>query len=456
MEPSTSRQSTSKDMHLSQIKHTNEDVFGVPSDLSTNYLPTHKDVLQYYFFLFNSKLASNRLKQYKSFTSNVTDKIIEIWSKLPIRIIQRTSILNKLNRFIERYKNRTKHENTPQFTEFVDSLKEIFNVSHCACDLQNTECSCGNFPAQFRRFIIDQYNDRMFTINDFIQLLPPPSVDTQATTLVTAQTEAGGTDRTYELDDNMVVEEEGNGEGRERPSSSLSRHFAYTPRYNTPNFAMECDRYGISDEAAASLASALLKDMDIKDENDKLIIMDRNKVRRERFKCRENILRKRLDRTCLEAFSFDGRKDDTFTLEKIDEKLHPRMVKQPHLVILREPGSTLLGYANLTEENANAKCNSIIAFFDSLEISLNDLAGVCCDGEPTNTGVENGVIIRLEKHLGRSLHWFICLLHFNELPFIHLYNKLEKSITKGPSTTTGTLAAQIQDCEKLKVHNTFY
>lgn len=82
---------------------------------------------------------------------------------------------------------------------------------------------------------------------------------------------------------------------------------------------------------------------------------------------------------------------------------------------------------------------------------MEELVGICSDGEPKNTGTENGVIRQFEKHLNRPLHWFVCLAHFNELPFRALYNKLESSVTKGPQTSTGVLAAKLIDCEKLKV-----
>ena len=73
---------------------------------------------------------------------------------------------------------------------------------------------------------------------------------------------------------------------------------------------------------------------------------------------------KRLDDTNLLAFSFDGRKDDILTRDKIDEKYHTRMIKESHLVILREPNSELIGYVRLEHETAEYKTTKLNYFFN--------------------------------------------------------------------------------------------
>ena len=179
--------------------------------------------------------------------------------------------------------------------------------------------------------------------------------------------------------------------------------------------------------------------------------MDKNKVRREKAKCRQELLLKQYDASNSIAFSFDGRKNDALTMEKINEKFHARIVKEPHLVVLKEPNSQLIGYTKVENEDAEHKLMTLNAFFVEKEIALDALIGICCDDEPTNTGVRNGILRRFELHLNRPLHWFVCLLHFNELPFRHLFDTLGRSSTTGPRTTTGTLGKQIEMCENLPV-----
>lgn len=96
---------------------------------------------------------------------------------------------------------------------------------------------------------------------------------------------------------------------------------------------MMCDRFGVSDRVASCLATALFKDLGIKDDHDVLVVMDKAKVAREKLKCREKVLRKQSNIFNLTAFSFDSRKDDSFTREKIGDKYYPKIVKQPHLIV---------------------------------------------------------------------------------------------------------------------------
>ncbi|GBM40508.1 hypothetical protein AVEN_25151-1 [Araneus ventricosus] len=51
-----------------------------------------------------------------------------------------------------------------------------------------------------------------------------------------------------------------------------------------PTLASECDRYGISDRAAASFASSVLQDIGIVYEGETSHVVDRNKIRRQRKK----------------------------------------------------------------------------------------------------------------------------------------------------------------------------
>lgn len=150
---------------------------------------------------------------------------------------------------------------------------------------------------------------------------------------------------------------------------------------------MMCDRFGVHDRMASALATALMDDLGVKDARGNPIIMDKSKVRREREKCRQEALRKRYDGSNLLAFSFDGRKNDALTLEKIDEKLHTRMVKEPHLVVLREPYSQLIGYTKLESETAENKVIKLTDFFQEKQLSLDSIIGICSDGEPANTGI---------------------------------------------------------------------
>lgn len=50
-----------------------------------------------------------------------------------------------------------------------------------------------------------------------------------------------------------------------------------------------------------------------------------------------------------------------------------------------------------------------------------------------STGWKNGTIRQIEIHSEKPLQWAICLLHFNELSFYHLFQYLGGKLT-GPKS----------------------
>ncbi|GBN01814.1 hypothetical protein AVEN_268362-1 [Araneus ventricosus] len=75
---------------------------------------------------------------------------------------------------------------------------------------------------------------------------------------------------------------------------------------------------------------------------------------------------------------------------------------------------------------------------------------VGCDGTVTNTGRKNNVIHRIENQVGRPLQWSICILHFNELPFRHIFQHIDGQ-TVGPISFSGPIEQQLTCYEKLPV-----
>lgn len=441
--PSTSSEST-----LSHIPEQDIIAFGLSSELNNLNLPSSRDILRFYFFLSDRAKIQSKMFSHKMFTPHVIDKLVEIWNKLNIQLIDRRSILKKLNVLIDKYHESIKQRKKVQeFTAFVQSTNELFYIGKCKCKLKTTECSCGLIPNHLKEFMMDQHNDRKFTIPEYMADIveeTPTTIPTMPTVSDDPTYEPVGTD--METDEAQIA-----NEAVAEVSVTMKRGH-YTQRYDAINFAMMCDRFGVSDRVASCLATALFEDINFRDVRGELVIMDKSKVAREKNKARDEVLRKRYIDSNITAFSFDGRKNDSLTREKINEKFHTNMVKEPHLVVLKEPNAELLGYVNLgEEENAKHKLKKLNEFFDSKKLSIDQLIGICSDGEPANTGIENGVIRLFEKHLNRPLHWFICLLHFNELPFGHLFRALDKTVTSGPRAASGKIFKDIQDCEKFQV-----
>ncbi|XP_067613985.1 uncharacterized protein [Eurosta solidaginis] len=227
--------------------------------------------------------------------------------------------------------------------------------------------------------MMDQHNDRKFTIPEYMDDI----VEETPTTIPTMPTVSDDpTDESLETDMETGEAQIANEAVAEVSVTMKWGH--YTQRYDAIHCAIMCDGFGVSDRVASCLATALFEDINFRDVRGELVIMDKSKAAREKIKARDEVLRKRYIDSNITAFSFDGRKNDSLTREKINDKFHTNMVKEPHLVVLKEPNAELLGYDNLgEEENAKHKLKKLNEFFNSKKLSIDQLIGIYSDGEPT-------------------------------------------------------------------------
>ena len=97
-----------------------------------------------------------------------------------------------------------------------------------------------------------------------------------------------------------------------------------------PTLATACDRHGVSDRAAATLATAVLLDMQIVHKGDTTQVIDRSKVRRERHKKRGDQATE--SNTIFCGLCIDGRKDRTILQNKMDDgKFHRQTITEEHV-----------------------------------------------------------------------------------------------------------------------------
>src|SRR6185436_11657341 len=78
-----------------------------------------------------------------------------------------------------------------------------------------------------------------------------------------------------------------NDEGGEKDGNSDSDSEESQMRVSLPNLAGAADSFGISDRAAACLATAVLQDVNLVTESDHRLVIDKSKIRRERNKLRK-------------------------------------------------------------------------------------------------------------------------------------------------------------------------
>lgn len=156
----------------------------------------------------------------------------------------------------------------------------------------------------------------------------------------------------------------------------------YNKNLELTAFARTCDRFGISDRSAAAIASSLL--MDMKDNrteamelvmNDETLVIDKNKVRREKTKVQVGMKRHLSSvEYGLKALYFDGRIDETLYVETTEDgKLHRKKKNEDHLSLIKEPGSGYIGHTSPRSGKATDICQSIHEFTIENNISLDEL-----------------------------------------------------------------------------------
>lgn len=66
-------------------------------------------------------------------------------------------------------------------------------------------------------------------------------------------------------------------------------------RVKLQSTSLHCDRYGVSDRAAATIASSVLEDIGVITDTDTSQVIDRYKIRREKIRTRKHLQQSQLD-----------------------------------------------------------------------------------------------------------------------------------------------------------------
>jgi len=105
---------------------------------------------------------------------------------------------------------------------------------------------------------------------------------------------------------------------------------------NMPNLAKACDRYGISDRAAVTVATVTLYDIGIVTPQDSSKVIDRSKIKHVRSQVTESLQAHCEDNASLGLY-FDGRKDKMVeNAFEEDGKYHRRIVTKKHIFVVSE------------------------------------------------------------------------------------------------------------------------
>lgn len=200
------------------------------------------------------------------------------------------------------------------------------------------------------------------------------------------------------------------------------------------------------------MASSIINDLSSQVPELKAIIIDKNKVRREKKKWRKNVQKEQCPPGLkLQALYFDGRKDKTLAIERTENgMIHKKTQIEEHTSLIQEPGSLYLGHVSSQTSGAAHVSEAIYNYLVDKKIDLQTLSCAGCDGCPANTGKHGGIIRLLEEKLQRPLQWVVCQLHSNELGLRHMFEKMDGKTT-GPSGFWGPIGKRLPSCNKFPI-----
>lgn len=383
-------------------------IFGLPKELSGNVLPTYSDVIKFYFWVqnINSKNSSATTKStVNDITKVVASRVEEIWNKASIPIVSHDRVLQILRSYYDKYlkllKPYKKRQSQIKYQKQLNSFKEeahsrLFDIAACKCDF--TTCSCDKarkVPVCEQTFLIDQRSMRLMFISNIDKAVSEKlkckyKRKLASATRIEKYKRSVQEENRCKVDDHQEAQDESDDDIplakiRKRIQSeeyvrtsdevesnlmltSVSDNRLKTPRLerDLPTLARACDRHGVSDRAAAAIASAALQDFGIISPDDSQNVVDRNKIRRARQRKRNLLQKMNKDNreNLLQTLYFDGRKDHTMTNVQKGSKWYRKNVVEEHLTLLEEPGSQFIGHVTPASGSSEDIKNSLLDFLN--------------------------------------------------------------------------------------------
>lgn len=447
-------------------------IFGLAQDLENRTcLPTYEDMMRCYFFV-QAELKGDGSKQppESDVAKIVANKIQHIWNLASIPTVTHNRVVAMITAYHKKFRNLIKplkNRNTPFLQSKIDIFKTqskiLFDICSCKCTDINV-CICDKnkkVPLIERTFLCDQRTERKMRIG---------GVDKEITKKIQKRDERRSHERAgpskslaaTSVDVTDLLEESSSSEDlSEDPEFKWSYSLDTVPakigpkktgqlRIPLPNIARMADMTGASNRTVAKIETAALQDFGLVSSDNPINVIDKSKIRRELTKKRKAVQEiANHSEKSIQGIYFDGRKDQTMMLVQ-----GRRITKQQeHISIIEEPGSTYFGHISINPPGTALNISkSIITYIKAKSIDLKCLTVVGCDGTNVNTGWKSGIIRLLEIHIGRPLHWFICLLHNNELPLRNLLYDLDGH-TKGPYSFSGPIGSKLTACKSRLVVN---
>ena len=115
-------------------------------------------------------------------------------------------------------------------------------------------------------------------------------------------------------------------------------------RMKLTNTALISQRFGVSLQAMAAIASSVLHDVGLVTKLDTSIVIERNKIARERYRIMEELKSEssNIDNDHLAGLYFVGRRDKILSTEKEEDKYYQREMVEEHYSLVKKSTTNLV------------------------------------------------------------------------------------------------------------------
>lgn len=294
-------------------------LFGPPKDLPVSKLPTYEDVLRCCFHEhYNIALETNKTVSFSQVANIVAPTVKALYDTASIPTVTTYRIVQLISSYHDSYRKlmksfkRDKEKETfkKKVAEFKTKALLLFDMAACKCKMTYScscqkvpevcECECPisiscecekakKIPTLELKFMYFQRNLGKGKIG---------GVDVKETKKITKRHERKLTEQkrsqpscSKSVEMEFSSSEEVDNEMDENYEESEPEAGTKPPwqmRIKLKNTALTCDRFGISDRAAAAVASSVLKDVGIVTNDDHSHVVDKSKIRREKKLNAEN------------------------------------------------------------------------------------------------------------------------------------------------------------------------
>ena len=178
----------------------------------------------------------------------------------------------------------------------------------------------------------------------------------------------------------FVSDSNNDTDGSASQSSETSEESIFTPQDSHPshaqnrrrwtNLARMCEIYQSSDRAGAAIATSTLQDTEIVTNEDKSLVIDASKLKRERERCRKEICQEEVSNfKYVSGLYFDGRKYATQgMLEGPNGKMYRSTQLEEHHVLVGEPGTYYLTHLSPTDGKGRTLAQEIFDFISNTAV----------------------------------------------------------------------------------------